>query len=195
MTTEPIRAPWTADQATALNAFQHYGRMHPFTCGALHESGQSPILVATHSGWTCPDPQCTFRQDWAHAFMIERGAAAVPAPPPADRAALLAEAIARVEDPEERAKTTTGLGLGWEAARDVLRRMAAEEQPAETLCRCGHGRDRHAPDVYGTGTCADCPGDEERSWRHPYTPTERPAVGEQPAVPAETHTTETPATE
>lgn len=49
-------------------------------------------------------------------------------PPPADRAAVLAEAITRVEDPAERAKTTTGAGLGWEAARDVLRRMADEEQ-------------------------------------------------------------------
>jgi hypothetical protein len=63
-------------------------------------------------------------------------------PAPADRAAVLAEAIARVEDPQERAKTTTGLGLGWESARDVLRRMAvesaavdrvaAETPPAET---------------------------------------------------------------
>ncbi|WP_093802234.1 hypothetical protein [Streptomyces sp. Wb2n-11] len=49
-------------------------------------------------------------------------------PPPADQAAVLAEAIRRVEDPAERAKTTTGLGLGWEAARDVLRRMTAEAQ-------------------------------------------------------------------
>ena len=53
-------------------------------------------------------------------------------------------------------------------------RPAAVEQPdtqtREALCRCGHGRDRHAPDVYGTGTCADCPSDEERSWRHPFTP-------------------------
>ena len=49
-------------------------------------------------------------------------------PPPADRAAVIAEAIAAVEDPQERAKTTTGLGLGWESARDVLRRMADEAQ-------------------------------------------------------------------
>jgi hypothetical protein len=50
----------------------------------------------------------------------------------ATRAAVLAEAIAAVEDPQERAKTTTGLGLGWEAARDVLRRLAAETQQPET---------------------------------------------------------------
>lgn len=46
-------------------------------------------------------------------------------PEQTDRATLLREAIARVEDPEERAKTTVGLGLGWESARDVLRRMLA----------------------------------------------------------------------
>ncbi len=48
---------------------------------------------------------------------------------PGDKAAVLAEAIRRVE---ERAKTTTGLGLGWEAARDVLRRMA-DETATETV--------------------------------------------------------------
>lgn len=61
-----------------------------------------------------------------------------------------------------------------EAPCDYAERPAVAEQPdtqtREALCRCGHGRDRHAPDVYGTGTCADCPGDEERSWRHPFTP-------------------------
>lgn len=49
-------------------------------------------------------------------------------PAPVGRAAILAEAIVRVEDPEERAKSTIGRGLGWEAARDVLRRMAAEAE-------------------------------------------------------------------
>lgn len=99
-TPKTVHAPWTADQVTALNTFQHYGRMHPFTCGALHASGQSPILIATNSGWVCPDPQCTFRQDWAHAFMVERGAAAVPVPSPADQTALraaVAEALATAD--------------------------------------------------------------------------------------------------
>ncbi|MGW1784880.1 hypothetical protein ACWCQQ_38120 [Streptomyces sp. NPDC002143] len=53
-------------------------------------------------------------------------------PPPADQAAVLAEAIRRVEDPAERAKTTTGLGLGWESARDVLRRLADVAQRSDT---------------------------------------------------------------
>jgi hypothetical protein len=52
-----------------------------------------------------------------------------PAEPTTERAAVLAEAIRRVEDPVERARTSTGLGLGWEAARDGLRRMADEAQP------------------------------------------------------------------
>ncbi|MFE3326822.1 hypothetical protein [Streptomyces sp. NPDC059176] len=60
----------------------------------------------------------------------------------------------------------------------TLRRLASSPSPAagdkqpetEALCRCGHGKERHAPDVYGAGTCGDCPGDDERSWRHPYTP-------------------------
>ncbi|MDR3082430.1 MAG: hypothetical protein LBV60_16140 [Streptomyces sp.] len=48
----------------------------------------------------------------------------------ADRAAVLREAIVRVEDPAERAKSSVGGGLGWEAARDVLSRMADEAQQA-----------------------------------------------------------------
>lgn len=93
--TDLIHAPWSAGQVTALNAFQHHGCMHPFTCGATHASGQSPVLVATHSGWVCPDPQCVYRQDWAHAFMAEGAPvrivtvpppAAVSVPPPAPRA-------------------------------------------------------------------------------------------------------------
>lgn len=77
MTTDLIHAPWTAAQVTALNAFQHHGRMHPFTCRAEHASGQSPVLVATNGGWVCPDPQCVYRQDWAHAFMAEPAGLAV----------------------------------------------------------------------------------------------------------------------
>ncbi|MFJ5089998.1 hypothetical protein [Streptomyces sp. NPDC088674] len=53
-------------------------------------------------------------------------------PAPVERAAVLREAIRRVEDPAERAQTATGSGLGWEAARDVLRRMADEAQRPET---------------------------------------------------------------
>jgi hypothetical protein len=44
---------------------------------------------------------------------------------------------------------------------------------AELPCRCGHPRNRHTPrpgDTWTGAQCDDCPGDEERSWRHPYTP-------------------------
>lgn len=52
-------------------------------------------------------------------------------PAPVDRTAVLLEAIRRVEDPAERTLTTTGLGYGWEAARDVLDRMATEARQPE----------------------------------------------------------------
>ncbi|MGA5330977.1 hypothetical protein ACPCJT_20330 [Streptomyces griseoincarnatus] len=95
--THLIYAPWTAEQVTALNAFQHHGRMHPFTCGAEHASGRSPVLIATNGGWVCPDPQCVYRQDWAHAFMVGRGAAvsAAVAPPTDDTDAELTAEEAR----------------------------------------------------------------------------------------------------
>jgi hypothetical protein len=69
--TKQITAPWTIAQVNALNRFQQEANMHPFTCGALHGSGQSPVLEATQSGWVCPDPTCEYTQDWAHAFMAD----------------------------------------------------------------------------------------------------------------------------
>lgn len=69
-----ITAPFTADQVDALNRWQRYGRVHPFTCGsgnrtdAAHQDGEGK-LVATLSGWHCP--YCTYTQNWAHAFMVE----------------------------------------------------------------------------------------------------------------------------
>ncbi|MEU3945425.1 hypothetical protein [Streptomyces sp. NPDC029526] len=80
-----IHAPWTPEQVDALNRFQQMGGMHPFTCGGDHTPG-SPVLVAREDGWHCPQPygeHCDYRQDWAPAFMVERGAtlSAVVAPP------------------------------------------------------------------------------------------------------------------
>lgn len=48
-------------------------------------------------------------------------------------------------------------------------------QPTDgSLCRCGHTRNQHQDNTgLGGAQCRACPGDEERSWRHPYTPTER----------------------
>ena len=95
MTTNLIYAPWTDEQVTALNAFQHHGRMHPFTCGAVHSSGRSPILVATPAEWICPDPECDYTQDWAHAFMAASAVVAVAAPPTGQTAEVRLE-LARI---------------------------------------------------------------------------------------------------
>ena len=45
-------------------------------------------------------------------------------------------------------------------------------QPVPPLCHCGHRKERHQ-DSSGLGgaQCLACSGDEERSWRHPYTAT------------------------
>ncbi|MEV7034577.1 hypothetical protein AB0N99_30650 [Streptomyces sp. NPDC093272] len=72
--TDKIRTPWTSEQVQALNDFQQRGAMHPFTCGREHPGQQSPTLDATHAGWICPDPMCTYEQDWAHAFMADPAA-------------------------------------------------------------------------------------------------------------------------
>ena len=81
MTTNLIYAPWSGEQVSALNTFQQRGNIHPFTCGAVHSSGRSPLLVATSAGWICPDPSCDYTQDWAHAFMAASAVVAVAAPP------------------------------------------------------------------------------------------------------------------
>lgn len=66
--TARIYAPFTPEQVEALNAYQHAGRMHPFTCAHEHPD-ERPVLVATIDGWQCPDTACDYRQFWAHDFM------------------------------------------------------------------------------------------------------------------------------
>lgn len=68
--TDLIRAPWTSEQVAALEQFQTVSNMHPFTCGADHHT-LAPRLIPSHSGWYCPDPDCDYQQDWAHAFMAD----------------------------------------------------------------------------------------------------------------------------
>lgn len=68
--TETIHAPWTSEQVACLEQFQIVGNMHPFTCGADRHA-LPPRLVPSHSGWYCPDPNCDYTQDWAHAFMLD----------------------------------------------------------------------------------------------------------------------------
>lgn len=66
--TDTITAPWTPDQVDRLNRFQHTGYVHPFTCPDAHD-GADRTLVATKAGWVCP--HCDYRQNWAHAVMLE----------------------------------------------------------------------------------------------------------------------------
>lgn len=68
--TDTIRAPWTPEQVENLNRFQQQGGMHPFTCGN-DQHGVNVVLMAHRDGWHCSDPGCSYRQDWAHAFMAD----------------------------------------------------------------------------------------------------------------------------
>ncbi len=65
-----IRAPFSPHQVACLNAYQQIGTFHPFTCGVSHEEGRQ-VLVARPNGFICPDEDCGYRQDWAHAFMAD----------------------------------------------------------------------------------------------------------------------------
>lgn len=68
-------APWSEDQAKALNAFQHRGNFHPFTCPNTSEhlpQAQHVHLIADELGWICPVKTCTYSQpDWAWAAMFD----------------------------------------------------------------------------------------------------------------------------
>lgn len=72
---DKIYAPFTEEQAAALNRYQHAGRMHPFTCPRWHSDWMPPLqhdLIAhAGEGWTCSDIRCDYTQNWAHAFMLE----------------------------------------------------------------------------------------------------------------------------
>jgi hypothetical protein len=71
-----ISPPWDEPTVDALNAYQHAGVMHPFTCGL---NSAHPVLVATPSGWICAnDEPCDYQQTWAHAFMTSPAAITPP---------------------------------------------------------------------------------------------------------------------
>lgn len=72
------KAPWSAEEVAALNAFQAAGQFHPLTCGLEHDDhdpipmrAPDNVLVATPDGWRCPHYGCKYTQDWAPAFMFE----------------------------------------------------------------------------------------------------------------------------
>ncbi len=68
-----LEAPWTDEQVTQLNRFQHGGYFHPFTCGIrdTHPDNEG-ILIATPEGWHCPVQTCPYRQAWCHDFMADK---------------------------------------------------------------------------------------------------------------------------
>lgn len=69
---------WSQEKVDRLNAFQHAGQFHPFTCGgnrgdeahtryAVEHNEDNGLLIATPYGWKCP--VCSYVQDWAHDWM------------------------------------------------------------------------------------------------------------------------------
>lgn len=88
---EKITAPFTDEQVIALNKYQAESNFHPFTCGGgdntknckrsaasnrrFHGENveynfeNEGMLKATEEGWICPCGE--YKQNWAHAFMIE----------------------------------------------------------------------------------------------------------------------------
>lgn len=75
-----VDAPFTPEQVESLNAYQHAGIFHEFTCGGKHEAGvvlgpglvfePAVLLVATVDGWVCSQ-SCGYTQTWAHSFMAD----------------------------------------------------------------------------------------------------------------------------
>lgn len=72
MPSDIIHAPFTRKQVDALNRYQTAGAFHPYTCGNdAYHTGHRPSLVATTAGWACPDPECGYTQNWAHALSLK----------------------------------------------------------------------------------------------------------------------------
>lgn len=98
-------APWTEEQAEALNRWQSSPTTPSFTCERCRDNdtraliarfhaegepadfkwtpGPEHALVATTDGWKCET--CDYTQDWAHPFMMQE-----PPPDPLGRVAVLA---------------------------------------------------------------------------------------------------------
>ena len=124
--TEKIRAPWTSEQVEALNRFQQRGGMHPFTCG-LDRHGNAKVLIATEYGWRCPDDECDYTQDWAHAFMADPNA------------------WPRSPFGERHGPTPQEASLAAVQATELQERLARIKAEVALLCECcGYNRERMA---------------------------------------------------
>jgi hypothetical protein len=67
---DQVQAPWSDDQVDALNAWQQLDHVHPFTCPEDHLAG-AVSLVATPTGWVCPQGKCKRTQSWAYRLMLD----------------------------------------------------------------------------------------------------------------------------
>lgn len=66
------QAPWSEGEVAALNAWNTSGLYHPMTCGNTGHSTHQTLFAET-DGWHCPDPDCSYTQNWALAFMLDPG--------------------------------------------------------------------------------------------------------------------------
>jgi hypothetical protein len=63
-----IKAPWSDEQVTSLNAYQNCNECHPFT-GTRKPNGDETPLIATPAGWI-EEENGPVVQDWAHSWML-----------------------------------------------------------------------------------------------------------------------------
>lgn len=162
-------------------------------CGHPERQHFEDACITEITGCNCGD----YLEPQDAAEVIDRWRQAALQARAADRAALLREAAEQLlaSDLGPRPGHTEDYGCGWSDA--TLRaqsyllglaqtadgsRVAAEEQPAETQCGCGHAADEHS--VYG---CIDGCGCDRMFKRPPMDPVhilgidaDPPAVAEQP---------------
>lgn len=65
MSITKFTAPWSLQQVVELNIQQSMDDRHGYTCG--NAGGGHRPLIATQSGWVCPD--CDYKQNWFHAVV------------------------------------------------------------------------------------------------------------------------------
>ena len=137
------------------------------------------LYAHNHPGWATR--YTDLDQDERDTYLARADAVLAVLPPPADRAAVLREAIARVRRIPVQCTGLTGpvwFGQGWKdaisefeeiaerVADEDERRMADEAQQHPDTgtpgCWCGHAEDRHWKDQSGRMTfpegCHDCQG-------------------------------------
>lgn len=56
-----FKAPWTPEQVSNLNKWQHCGFTHSYTCGGNGDTCRA-VLEATPDGWICA--YCDYTQDF-----------------------------------------------------------------------------------------------------------------------------------